>query len=75
MKSNTIIIGLGAAGAFLYSLFNEEVLAIERNEEAGRKLSPSGQSILQTCSKLRKLGARQSDRNPLPQLQDETGDI
>ena len=42
MKSNTIIIGLGAAGAFLYSLFNEEVLAIERNEEAGRKLLLSG---------------------------------
>lgn len=42
MKSNTIIIGLGAAGAFLYSLFNEEVLAIEQNEEAGRKLLLSG---------------------------------
>lgn len=37
-------------------------------EEAGRKLSPSGRSILQTCAKLQKLGARQSDRNPLPQL-------
>lgn len=49
--------------------------ALKSYEEAGRKLSPSGQSILQTCSKLRKLGARQSDRNPLPQLQDETGDI
>lgn len=49
--------------------------ALKSYEEAGRKLSPSGQSILQTCSKLRKLGARQSDRNPLPQLQDETGDV
>lgn len=49
--------------------------ALKSYEEAGRKLSPSGQSILQTCSKLQKLGARQSDRNPLPQLQDETGDI
>ena len=49
--------------------------ALKSYEEAGRKLSPSGPSILQTCSKLRKLGARQSDRNPLPQLQDETGDI
>lgn len=49
--------------------------ALKSYEEAGRKLSPSGQSILQTCSKLRKLGARQSDRNPLSQLQDETGDI
>ena len=42
--------------------------ALKSYEEAGRKLSPSGQSILQTCGKLQKLGARQSDRNPLPQL-------
>ena len=42
--------------------------ALRSYEEAGRKLSPSGQSILQTCAKLQKLGARQSDRNPLPQL-------
>jgi DNA recombination protein RmuC len=39
-------------------------------DEGGRKLQPSGQSILQTCSKLEKLGAKQSDRNPLPQLAD-----
>jgi DNA recombination protein RmuC len=39
-------------------------------EEAGKKLEPQGQSILQTCRKLEKLGARQSDRNPLPQLMD-----
>ena len=39
-------------------------------DEAERKLSPSGQSILQTCAKLQKLGAKQSDRNPLPQLLD-----
>ena len=48
--------------------------AVKSYEEAGRKLSPSGQSILQTCAKLEKLGARQSDRNPLPQL-DEAADI
>lgn len=39
-------------------------------EEAGKKLSPSGQSIIQTCAKLERLGARQSVKNPLPQLQD-----
>jgi len=39
-------------------------------DEAGKKLDPQGQSILQTCRKLEKLGARQSERNPLPQLQD-----
>ena len=44
--------------------------AVESYEEAGKKLSPKGQSILQTCGKLQKLGARQSDRNPLPQLTD-----
>lgn len=35
-------------------------------EEGERKLQPSGQSILQTCAKLQKLGAKQSDKNPLP---------
>ena len=42
-------------------------------EEAGKKLSPSGQSILQTCAKLERLGARQSDRNPIPQLAEADG--
>ena len=39
-------------------------------DEGERKLQPSGQSILQTCAKLQKLGARQSTINPLPQLDD-----
>lgn len=39
-------------------------------EDGEKKLQPSGQSILQTCGKLVKLGAKQSDRNPLPQLMD-----
>ena len=39
-------------------------------EDGEKKLQPSGQSILQTCGKLLKLGAKQSDRNPLPQLMD-----
>lgn len=37
-------------------------------EEGERKLQPQGQSILQTCAKLEKLGAKQSERNPLPQI-------
>lgn len=37
-------------------------------EEGERKLSPNGQSILQTCAKLEKLGARQSEKNPLGRL-------
>ena len=39
-------------------------------EAAGKKLEPSGQSIIQTCAKLQKLGAKQSSKNPIPQLQD-----
>ena len=39
-------------------------------EAAGKKLEPSGQSIIQTCAKLQKLGAKQSVKNPIPQLQD-----
>ena len=39
-------------------------------DDGERKLQPTGQSILQTCAKLQKLGAKPSDRNPLPQLND-----
>lgn len=35
-------------------------------DEAGRKLAPQGQSILQTCRKFQQLGVRQNERNPLP---------
>lgn len=37
-------------------------------EDAGKKLSPNGQSIIQTCAKLQKLGARQNSRNPIPSI-------
>lgn len=40
-------------------------------QDGEKKLQPSGQSILQTCSKLTKLGAKQSPKNPLPQLDEE----
>lgn len=43
--------------------------AQEAYEDGGRKLQPQGQSILQTASKLIKLGAKQSDRNPIPELE------
>lgn len=45
-------------------------IATTAYNDAERKLQPSGQSILQTCAKLQKLGAKQSDKNPLPQLID-----
>ena len=40
-------------------------------EEGEKKLLPSGQSILQTCAKLQKLGAKQSTTNPLPLINDD----
>ena len=39
-------------------------------EEGGRKLQPGGQSIVTTCGKLQKLGARNSLRNPVPMIAD-----
>ena len=39
-------------------------------DEGERKLSEKGQSILLTCKKLEKLGAKQSGKNPLPALLD-----
>lgn len=44
--------------------------ATKAYEDGEKKLMPSGPSILQTCAKLTKLGAKQSDKNPLPQLMD-----
>ena len=44
-------------------------------EAADKKLQPTGQSIIQTCAKLQKLGAKQSSRNPIPELQDADTDI
>lgn len=40
-------------------------------EEGEKKLLPQGQSILQTASKLVKLGAKPSDKNPLPKFDEE----
>ena len=44
--------------------------AAKAYEDGEKKLQPTGQSILQTCAKLKKLGAKTSDKNPLPQLVD-----
>ena len=38
--------------------------------EGKKKLLPSGQSIINTSNKLIKLGAKNSDRNPIPTLLD-----
>jgi DNA recombination protein RmuC len=38
--------------------------------DAGKKLDPKGQSILNTSAKLIKLGAKNSEKHPIPALQD-----
>lgn len=38
-------------------------------EEGEKKLTPGGQSILQTCAKLEKLGAKQNSKNPISQIE------
>ena len=42
-------------------------------DEGGKKLTPGGQSIIQTCAKLEKLGAKQNSKNPIRQLDSATG--
>ena len=37
--------------------------------DGGKKLAPSGQSILNTCAKLNKLGAKQSSKHPIKQIE------
>jgi DNA recombination protein RmuC len=49
--------------------------ATEAYNDGEKKLQPGGQSILQSCGKLIKVGAKQSQRNPLPQLADESTDV
>ena len=54
-----------------YKAIGKALESAEKAYEAGgKKLEPSGQSIIQTCAKLQKLGAKQSVKNPIPQLQD-----
>lgn len=45
--------------------------AQEAFDDGTRKLQPQGQSILQTAGKLIKLGAQQSERNPIPQITEQ----
>ena len=40
--------------------------------DGGKKLAPSGQSILNTCAKLNKLGAKQSSKHPIKQIEGAT---
>lgn len=42
-------------------------------EDGEKKLTPGGQSIINTCAKLEKLGAKQSSKNPIRQFESVTG--
>ena len=42
-------------------------------EDGEKKLTPGGQSIINTCAKLEKLGAKQSSKNPIRQIESVTG--
>lgn len=41
-------------------------------DDGSKKLAPSGQSILNTCAKLNKLGAKQSSKHPIRQIEGAT---
>ena len=42
-------------------------------DEGSKKLAPNGQSILQSCAKLEKLGAKQNKNNPIRLIDTATG--
>ena len=54
-----------------YQVIGKQLAAAKKAYDDGeKKLQPKGQSILQTCAKLRKLEVKPSPRNPLPQIGD-----
>lgn len=65
---------LDRVGQFMkkYQALGKALEAAQKAYDDGeKKLQPQGQSILQTASKLIKLGAKQSDKNPLPKYEEE----
>ena len=62
---------LDRVGQF-YERFQSIGVALDRAksayDDAGKKLEPSGQSIIQTGNKLKKLGAKQNDKHPIPEI-------
>lgn len=55
-----------------YSAIGKALDAAQKAYEDGeKKLLPQGQSILQTCGKLTKMGAKISDKNPINLLSEE----
>ena len=67
---------LNRVGRFMknYKNIGEAIIKAQKAYDDGeKKLDVRGQSIIQTCYKLQKLGAKQSNKNPLPQIDDTTG--
>ncbi|MCF0223297.1 MAG: DNA recombination protein RmuC [Fibrobacter sp.] len=68
--ANEIIERVGQFMKKYQAIGNALNVAQKAFDDGEKKLSPSGQSILTSCQKLLKLGAKQSDKNPIPELQD-----
>lgn len=65
----------GEMKSHIETMIRQSEAAKDAYDEGEKKLQPSGQSILQTCNKLTKLGAKQSAKNPLPQLADAESEL
>lgn len=67
---------LDRVGKFMknYENIGEAIKKAQKAYDDGeKKLTPGGQSIVQTCLKLEKLGAKQNKNNPIPQMESLTG--
>ena len=65
---------LDRVGKFMknYENIGEAIKKAQKAYEDGeKKLTPGGQSIIQTCVKLEKLGAKQNGKNPIPQIESD----
>ena len=63
---------LDRVGKFMknYENIGEAIKKAQKAYDDGeKKLTPGGQSIVQTCLKLEKLGAKQNKNNPIPQIE------
>lgn len=66
--ANEILDRVGKFIAYYENIGDAIKRAQRAYDEGGKKLAPTGQSILQSCAKLEKLGAKQSKKNPIGEL-------
>ena len=67
--ANEIIDRVGMFMESYESIGKALVNAQKAYSDGGKKLAPSGQSILNSCAKLNKLGAKQSSKHPIKQIE------